>query len=372
MRKRLTAFFGLLLAFSVGSDISGEQLQTWSIRKGGNDLYAVGFGNGTFVAVGDAGTILTSNDGRNWRNQIYRTGADLRGVAFGNGKFVAVGAGILSSTDGINWSQSGATGSFKGIAYGNGGFLVVGDQGRILSSADGVTWTDRNSWTTNSLDGVAWGNGKFVVAGDGLILTSTDEIAWGSQTKTNLILESVTYGDGTFVIGGTERDPSFGCYCIGVLLSSDDGIAWTNRFSTSTSSSSPSHFAVAYGNGIFVGVGYSSGLLPSGGEHTLTSTNGVNWTVVNSGFANGPYYAPVGLFGVGYGNDTFVTVGPVGAIALSTNGSAWEQISPDSYDDLYDVASGGQTFVAVGEHGAVYSSIGGDSWIRQGSPSPMT
>src|SRR5207245_2083374 len=49
----------------------GHQLQTWSIRKGGNDLYAVGFGNGTFVAVGDAGTILTSSDARNWRGYIY-------------------------------------------------------------------------------------------------------------------------------------------------------------------------------------------------------------------------------------------------------------------------------------------------------------
>jgi len=367
MEKRLTAFLGLLLALSVGSEISGEQLQTWSIRKGGNDLYAVGFGNGTFVAVGNVGTILTSNDGRNWRNQIQRTGADLRGIAFGNGKFVAVGAGILSSTDGTNWSQSGATGSFKGIAYGNGNFVVVGDQGRILSSADGVTWTDRYSWTTNSLNGVAWGNGRMVVAGNGLILTSTDTIAWSSQAKTNLNLESATYGNGTFVIGGMEMAQ----YSSGVLLSSEDGIAWTNRFSTSTISYSPHNFWVAYGNGNFVGVGWPGNCacpLPDGGDHILTSTNGVNWTVVNSGFANGPYYTPAGLFGVGYGNDTFVAVGPVGAIALSTNGSAWEQISPDSYDDLYDVASGGQTFVAVGEHGAVYSSIGGDSWIRQGSP----
>src|SRR5439155_10745343 len=62
----------------------GHPLQTWSIRKGGNDLYAVGFGNGKFVAVGEAGTILTSYDGRNWRGHIYAGLGNLRGVAFGD------------------------------------------------------------------------------------------------------------------------------------------------------------------------------------------------------------------------------------------------------------------------------------------------
>lgn len=372
MKRWLRAILDLALALLVSTTAFADQLQAWSIRKGGNDLYAVGFGNGTFVAAGDAGTILTSNDGRNWRGQIYAGLGNLRGVAFGDGKFVAVGDGISTSFDGINWSRSGVTGPFRGIGYGNGFFVVVGDQGRILSSGDGVTWTNRYSWTTNSLNGVAWGNGKFVVAGDGLTLSSTDAIAWSTQTKTNLILESVTYGNGTFVIGGSELETRFKCYCIGVLLSSEDGIAWTDRFNTSTISNSPATFAaVTYGNGTFVGVGWAfknAAPLRDGGDHILTSTNGVNWTAVDSGFANGPYYAPVGLFGLGYGNNSFVAVGPVGAIALSTNGSAWEQISPDSYDDLYDVASGGPAFVAVGEHGAVYSSFGGDSWIRQGSP----
>src|SRR5439155_12228360 len=80
------------------------------------------------------------------------------------------------------------------------------------------------------------------------------------------------------------------------------------------------------------------------------------------------FYIPVGFFGLGYGNNTFVAVGPLGTMGLSTNGSTWEQVSPDSYDPLYDVASGGQTVVDVGAHGAIYSSVGGDSWVRQSSP----
>ena len=239
-----------------------------------------------------------------------------------------------------------------------------------MISSDGTLWTNRPTGTTNSLNAVAWVNGKLIVAGDELMVTSTDTISWSSQTMTNLVLNSVAYGNGTFVVGGRDRDTGDPGWS-GVLLSSDDGVAWTRRFATSTISYSPRSIWVAFGNGVFVGVGWPGTCacpLPDGGDHILRSTDGVNWTVVNSGLPNGPYYTPLGLFGVGYAKNTFVAVGPIGEIALSTDGSAWEQISPDSYDHFYDVASGGQTFVAVGAHGAIYSSVGGDSWIRQNSP----
>ena len=57
------------------------------------------YGNGTFVAVGVGGTILTSPDGVNWTAQNSGTNNHLRGVTYGNGTFVAVGLGgtILTS-----------------------------------------------------------------------------------------------------------------------------------------------------------------------------------------------------------------------------------------------------------------------------------
>jgi len=49
----------------------------------------------------------------------------------------------------------------------------VGEDGTILTSPDGVTWTPRTSGTSNDLNGVAYGNGTFVAVGeDGIILTS--------------------------------------------------------------------------------------------------------------------------------------------------------------------------------------------------------
>jgi hypothetical protein len=51
------------------------------------------------------------------------------------------------------------------VTYGNGLFVAVGEDGTILTSPDGVTWTQRTSGTSNWLNGVAYGNGLFVAVG---------------------------------------------------------------------------------------------------------------------------------------------------------------------------------------------------------------
>jgi hypothetical protein len=53
------------------------------------------------------------------------------------------------------------------VTYGNGTFVVVGSGGTILTSSDGVTWTQRTSGTSNRLYGVTYGNGTFVAVGGG-------------------------------------------------------------------------------------------------------------------------------------------------------------------------------------------------------------
>jgi len=55
------------------------------------ELDDITYGNGTFVAVGDWGTILTSPDGVKWTKRTSGTKSDLHGVTYGNGIFVAVG-----------------------------------------------------------------------------------------------------------------------------------------------------------------------------------------------------------------------------------------------------------------------------------------
>jgi hypothetical protein len=83
-------------------------------------------------------------------------------VTYGNSKFVAVGGDgydngtILTSSDGTTWTTntSGATYAYWGITYGNSTFATVGPSGSILTSSDGTTWTSRTSGITNHMWGV--------------------------------------------------------------------------------------------------------------------------------------------------------------------------------------------------------------------------
>src|SRR5436309_6892712 len=114
-----------------------------------DDLYAVAFGNGQFVAVSPAcganqcgGTIVTSVDGVNWVLRPHGgTVWGFNAITYGNGQFVAVcgGGAIVSSTDGINWIErkSGTQHNLTGVAYGEGQFIAVSDGGQILTSSDG-------------------------------------------------------------------------------------------------------------------------------------------------------------------------------------------------------------------------------------------
>src|SRR5579859_1955933 len=78
------------------------------------------------------------------------TTQNLRAVAFANGTYVAVGDGgtILTSTDSVSWVPrvAGTTNGLKNVTYGTNGFVAVSDSppglpGKILISADGMLWS---------------------------------------------------------------------------------------------------------------------------------------------------------------------------------------------------------------------------------------
>ena len=83
-------------------------------------------------------------------------------------------------------------------------FVAVGDNGTILTSSDGTTWTkvtatytsDNGSTETPSFNDVTYGNGTFVAVNpNGIILMSTDVTSsWHPRTSgTTNDLNGVTY-----------------------------------------------------------------------------------------------------------------------------------------------------------------------------------
>jgi len=152
------------------------------------------------------------------------------------GLFVAVGDNgtILTSPDGTTWTQRTSTpGPFGArvhlydVTYGNGLFVTVGgDNGTILTSPDGTTWAKRNSGTSEEFLGVAYGNGIFLTIGlNGNILISPDGTTWTEGSYENSysygFFKAATYGNGLFVTVSKN----------GTIQTSPDGTTWTERTS---------------------------------------------------------------------------------------------------------------------------------------------
>ena len=145
----------------------------------------------------------------------------LTGIAYGNSTYVTVGQSgtILTSSDGISWTEQsiGTKEYFYGVSYLNEKFIVVGGNGSILTSTDGITWSTKNSGISTHLKEVSYGNGVYVAVGTGAtIISSADTETWTSRDGASGDLWAIDFGNGTFLTGGDD------------IYRSYDGIKWDN------------------------------------------------------------------------------------------------------------------------------------------------
>src|SRR6266480_933763 len=233
LRVPVTSLFFVICLCFASFTLTAEPLDQWHRRNPlptADHLYAVTFGNNTFVAVGVGGAMASSMDGTNWVSLNSGSAEHLYGVSYGSGTFVAVGAdGEILYSAGTNWTGaiSGSASLLNAVTYGGGTFVAVGDvdffgNATILTSSDGVSWNPADSGAPGLLTAVTYGNRSFVAVGEtGLILTSSDAVNWTvADPGTAIDFNGVTYGNGLFVaVGGTN------------IFTSPDGLVW-NRQST--------------------------------------------------------------------------------------------------------------------------------------------
>ncbi len=188
-------------------------------------------GDGLYVAVGYGGRRMTSRDGLTWENvqQWAEKGADdsnnLMGLAFGHGKFVCVGGGgwsketqaghILVSTDGKEWREV-AKYPFRvnPVLFLGDRFVAGGPSRQLLTSADGEKWEEGDKinlpseipgWAFWFRQGTA-GNGVYALmgnAGNGQktwwCLTTRDGKKIESLSLTAPGTKGLAFGAGKFV-----------------------------------------------------------------------------------------------------------------------------------------------------------------------------
>ncbi|MBM7568096.1 InlB B-repeat-containing protein, partial [Paenibacillus sacheonensis] len=278
-----------------------------------------------------------------------------QGVCYGNGKFMAVtdeGA-ILTSIDGTSWTtyKPATTFNLSSISCDNGKFVVVSRAGDASSSSDGVNWkTGYTAGTYVQLWGVSYGKGLYVAVGSkivvnrvGAIYTSTTSETPDLWTDRNInttsILTGVTYGNEKFVAVGQY----------GTILTSSDGVSWSSQ----NSGIAADLKGVKYLNGKFVS-------WTRDGKTILTSVDGVSWSMIttsgiicvacestNSGVLNS----------VSYGNGTYVGVGPVNSIYTSSDLVNWTKSYAGTHGSLNGVTYGNDTFIVVGNNGDLFQNI---------------
>jgi hypothetical protein len=334
----------LAVLLSAGSAPAGGALDSWQWRSPlpqGNPLLGITAGGGKLVAVGDQRTILVSSNAVNWQPVSAGTTGRFCGVAYHDGLFVAAGPGIWTSTNGVEWIQR-HDGYLYAVAWENGVYVATGWLGTILTSTDGITWSNCVSGTSENLNAITYGNGTFVAAGgyftNSALLTSTDAINWTNRTNGSDILAGVTCGNGQFVAVG------FNFYGnTAVSLTSPDGVIWTRHI---LGPAIYSAYGICFDQGLYA-LASANGL--------FTSTDGVNWTNRYAEFPNS-------FFAITPHEGGFVAVGNAGAIVSSPDGTNWIRQSGGTWQAMYGIAQGNNTLVAVGNRGATMRSVDGLNW----------
>ncbi len=179
----------------------------------------------------------------------------------------------MTSKDGINWTPHKYKGDrFNRIIWAKDKFVAVehADSANksIWTSTNGIDWSpvDYVFRTYSWLDDLAWDGKRFVATGGpngvGVIFTSEDGLNWTERTsglKTSI--KSIAYGNGVFVGLGYKGNEA---------VVSKDGITWKKY---KTSKKDLTIWDIDYGGGLFYGVGDQS---------LIYSKDGVNWTEINS------------------------------------------------------------------------------------------
>jgi hypothetical protein len=332
-------------------------------------IAAVVYGGGRWILNDDFyGRYLTSTDGSNWTTRFltpsFSPNLQTVSAAYANGTWVTMGqengqTALFSSTNGLNWSRQtlGESTIAGRLLFGNGQWVHSGGR-RIWSSVDGFNWilryTSINYDVFNAMD---YGNGRWVVTGNnfdiypvGFVLGSSNATNWTELRRdtSRRMYNGVAYGSNQWLVVG-RAFPS-GVTESAAVLSSSNGVTWTDR----TVISSNSFSALSFGSNRWVAVG---GRSSSPNRATIaTSTNGLAWT----------YLAPAvggvesSLYAVAFGNGQWLALGSYydaqynwyPATLTSTNGTTWS--------------------LRAGGVGASLPAFGNGKWVAWGGPNVYT
>jgi hypothetical protein len=348
----------------------------------------VGVGD-LFVALTESGKIYTSGNAYNWTLRNSGVTTPLYGVYYDAvstvNQFVVTGASgvILTSPDGITWTDYSISGLTTALYDATVHIIdntpptsdiytwvVVGESGIIYTSPDAHTWTSRTSGTLRTLRSVINVNTSsnlytVVAAGDnGTIISSTNTTSW--TTKLNgiavgLDASNISIGNLNSIryYNWTLATVSYHHY----IATGNDGLLLTStdlqNWYQQASNTSGDIIESTINNNVFFVAG-------DGGLMTSRSTDIITWAT--SSLIYGLNQTVPDIFGSTYSGTYNLLVGQFGLVFKSTGKEYFQNIENLNYD-ARAIVSGANKVVATGATGLVANSIYGgndvdDPWVR--------
>jgi hypothetical protein len=333
--------------------VEGEYVYPTPSSQVGGSVYA---NMGLTLVVADGVTLTANTVGNHYMS--IGTEVTLSGTAYRI--FDLDGTYTITSIPTANSFTCSTT--LAGISY-NGTMSFVG-----IACGDIISYfSTRNSnlWV-NNLTNKTWQiTGGSIVGSEMTFTTSApSNFPIGSQVILNLPESSIVNGictvtastdttftcttfNGTFVMGGSVRNPAF---------SRDNGMNWVYSKSVLTNDLSEPNSAPVAGDGIFLMITSSYPV----NTISYSTDNGITWNMYPP---SGVYVPPY----IAYGNGTFVAVGSY-QLYSTDNGMTWTYATISLPVNSYSVAYGNGTFVMVGDSFQAYSTDNGVTWTSVESP----
>lgn len=268
MNLRKIAITVILLGSTVGT-AWGQlcAIGNGTLPDGTSEPSTIGSDGSQFVLVMEDDMLYTSPDGDDWTPRFIDGG--LRGaydVSWTGREFIVMrGRPVLVSQDGISWVEETPNEDFNALrADWDGSRTVIvgsGGSGTMSARPDGGDWAPVDYGSLARLSVVLWVGDQFIAGGEaGLILTSPDGITWTERdTPTGVSIGNMaTDGDLIIAIAG------------GTVLLSTDGIMWTEGVSPGIS---------GIGDFIWDGQQFIAGGIDFGADEAAVSVtqDGITW-----------------------------------------------------------------------------------------------
>lgn len=270
--------------------------------------------------------------------------------------FVAVGdqGTVLSSPDGATWSvrTSGTTFALNDVTFGGERYVAVGQAGKILVSTDGLEWTGASSPSSRDLNAVVWHVDRFYAVGGDFsagaeTLVSFDGNSWTRPEITqpkHLLTDLASDGVNLVTIGSYQSDlQSFGLFAW-----TDSG--WAQRIDGASAAVRYDVIADGAPNFVMINLGASA-----------SSTDTVTWNAT-------PIFGGGTMLDLAYTASGWIAVGDGGLILGSPEARTWTPRPTGLPVALRGITSDGALHVAVGTGGTILTSGDGAGWTAIGAP----